>query len=100
MSTGQILYAPRRGGRTTKQIAEAPQNCIYVWPNPDIGYPKMLARGLNRMDIKFVSPVFMQGNYLCGLIPNVEVILDHATRLTRPQWEAYNLWQKRKASQS
>lgn len=68
-------------GRTRQQISDAPRNAVYVWVNWVTEYPERLARDLNRRDLAFVSPQWLEaerwrGRLLTGLV------VDHAVELS------------------
>ena len=77
----------RRTGTTTQQIKAAPKGAIFIWINPDIEYPRLLANKLGRHDLQFRPPSWLvrgwQGIGLTG------VVIDHAVRLTNRQREGY-----------
>lgn len=78
----------RGTGITTRQLAAAPLDAVFVWCNDDLSYPKMLVRQLEREDIKIVSPDWItdrrfEGQHLTALV------VDHATHFSRKQWLAY-----------
>jgi len=45
----------RQSGITTRQMLEAPENAIYVWPNSKLDYPNDLAKYLGRFDLTIIS---------------------------------------------
>jgi hypothetical protein len=57
LETDSMDNVQRRSGRTTKQMAEAPQFAIYVWCNEDLDYPVKIMRRLGRKDLRIVSTV-------------------------------------------
>ena len=68
----------RQTGHTTQQMRAAPRNAIYVWPTQrSIRYAETLARHLGRNDLTFVTPSFVDPEYLQGLVwwP---IVVDHA----------------------
>jgi hypothetical protein len=78
----------RGAGRTTRQLELLPQGALFVWCNGALGYPRDLARKLNRTDIRIISPNGLFDPGLRGVEWSA-IDLDHATRLTSRQWELY-----------
>ena len=72
----------RGTGKTTKQMKEAPERSIYVWPNQDRGYAKGLAQTLGRGDlhIKSMYEISRGTHALRGIN---SVVLDHAVMNAR-----------------
>jgi len=69
----------RGTGRTTEQMRNAPPDSIYVWCNHHLDYPKLLARRLDRYDLRIMSPsaaLERGGERLLGL--HRYIVLDHA----------------------
>jgi hypothetical protein len=79
---------PWRGtGRTTRQIKEAPERAIYVWPvRNSMGYARDLAHRLGRDDLHFVS---LETYLRVALGFSVPVVIDHATweHASHEQWD-------------
>ena len=70
-------------GITTNQIIIAPKNSIYLWPNTNLEYPKMIAEKYNRKDIIFM-PIYMFFRY--HYHGNIRyVVADHACSLNFEQ---------------
>lgn len=90
MNTWDEPHSARDKGRTTKQMQEAPQGALFIWPFArSIGYAKDLARHLGRTDIKIVGPSALDydGERLLGhRYP--AIILDHAGRPDQREREA------------
>lgn len=78
-------------GRTTKQMQEAARGAMFVWVNDFLHYPKRLALLLGRTDLEIVSPGFFdtEGRVLGREF--MEVVIDHAARLTTTQWHNVEL---------
>lgn len=75
--------AKRGTGRTTRQIQAAPLAAVYVWPNGETSYPRELALGLGRNDLRVMSAEAAfadHGARLLGLAPG-KVVIDHAVEL-------------------
>ena len=70
----------RQTGVTTRQMMEAPQGAIYVWPNSHLDYPRRLARHLDRLDLKIVSAGSVRFETVAG--KRVTMIVDHAAEWT------------------
>jgi len=69
-------------GRTTKQMLAAPRNAVYVQNAGPHTYHKLLAAHLHRDDLRIISPDQIE-NTLHGKV--VDVVVDHAARLTDEQ---------------
>lgn len=70
----------RQSGCTSKQMQDAPQGALFVWPaRRSLGYAKALAQHLGRTDLKIVDPSIFDrgGNQLRGR--RVVIVMDHAT---------------------
>ena len=81
------LRSVQKQGITTHQMRSAPRDSIYVWLDSNFLYPRRLAKLLGRDDLKIVSPDFLSQYEYVGL--SYPAVLDHATRLTRRQVEAF-----------
>jgi len=67
----------RGSGETTRQMLQAPPNAVYVWPNGQLDYARVLARRLNRQDLRIVSPEYLAS--MCRIADErSSVVLDHA----------------------
>jgi len=77
-------------GRTADAMSDAKQNAIYVWLNSRLGYPRDLAKFLDRGDLQIVSLSELE-----RMRPdrNKQLNIDHACRPTFEQLRAINLWQ-------
>lgn len=78
----------RQGGRTTKQIQDAPAGAVFVWCKEHIIYAKNIARDIGRKDLEIVPPSWLEhdhwrGRNLTGLV------VDHAAHLTPRQCDGY-----------
>lgn len=70
----------RGTGRSTRAIAGAPPNTIYVCPNwRSVDYHKRLVP--HRGDMVFVSPQYIREERFRGL-SKLTIVVDHATELT------------------
>lgn len=80
----------RASGRTTRQMQEAPRGALYIWPNQDLGYPKSLAKAIQRedLDIQGAWTLTSVGRFMGLTFP--DIILDHAVRLSSRQIDIYN----------
>lgn len=68
----------RKQGKTTKAILHAPEDCFFICMNyRHVKYCKDLAEKLNRKDIKFISVLELNKDYLIGRYKS-EVLIDHA----------------------
>lgn len=85
MGKGQYqdhLNRYRQSGRTSRQMAAAPLNAIYVWVNSNTYYPERLARSLGREDLEIIPPSkldseqWTHGRHFSG------IVVDHFTDLT------------------
>jgi hypothetical protein len=84
----------RRVGNTTRQMEDAPKGAIFVWVNHHLDYPKQLAREIGRVDLKIVSPEWIEDRRWRG-VELSGIVLDHAAPLTNRQWEALHEAQTR-----
>ena len=80
-SAGRMIDAGT--GRTTRQMQDAPQGAVFVWPVwSSIGYARDLARHLGRRDLAIITPSRLRdirpGQYSA-------VIVDHAVRFTKTE---------------
>jgi hypothetical protein len=75
----------RQSGITTKQMKESPINAIFVWCDKDLTYPKLLASYIDRVDLKIVSPGWLEhaSNWRGRKISGINT--DHALDLTERQ---------------
>ncbi len=80
-------------GRTTHQMKNAPPDAFYIWCNTMLHYPKDLARHLGRTDLRIESPSWVHDRAIQG--HNRPIIIDHATELTRPQYDLLAYHHKR-----
>lgn len=72
----QWIPAPK-DGTTTKQMQDAPERAIFVWPVArSLSYARDLARHLGRDDLEIVPPVWLEEKRWQGA--SRPVILDHA----------------------
>lgn len=74
----------RGTGVTTRQIKEAPQGAIFVWPHADTDYPKRIAHGMGRDDLLFCCPDDLPR---LARSRGRRVVVDHAAKLNMEQWE-------------
>lgn len=65
----------RQTGTTTRQMLQAPVGAIYVWCNGGLGYPKSLARHLERQDLRIVPSSWLMPSCLAT---RGVVVVDHA----------------------
>jgi hypothetical protein len=78
----------RGTGRTTTAMRCAKQGAVYVWWCNELCTPRRLAAHARREDLLIVGPSWLRDRRWEGLtFP--EITLDHATRLTDPEWKAY-----------
>lgn len=80
----------RGEGATTRQMQAAPQGAVFVWVNHHLDYPKDLARKLDRMDLKIMSPGHAFDDHHLRGRRFPAIILDHACDLTMRQWDEYD----------
>jgi hypothetical protein len=78
----------RQTGITTKQMQNAPKGAVYVWCNSVLGYPRDLAKKIERTDLEIVSPHWLtdqrwRGRSLTGLE------LDHTCRLDEREYQSF-----------
>lgn len=83
-------------GTTTRQMLDAPQDSIYVWPDHHLAYPATLALLLDRTDLRIVSPGWLTPEHILGEHPLPTIIRDHAAQLTGQQWDAWEIYLARK----
>ena len=71
----------RQTGRTTAQMKAAAHGATFVWCNDALTYPKDLARGLGRADLRIEPFSAMEdgGARLFGR--ECQIVLDHALTL-------------------
>ena len=74
----------RGTGRTTKQLASAPQGAVYIWCNSHLHYPKTLARELGRGDLRIERPSWLDHPTACDT-RILGLVVDHAACLTERQ---------------
>lgn len=74
----------RLTGKTTTQIKNAPKGAVFIWCNGTLGYPKDLARSLDREDLLVVGPSYVSN--LRSYASTKPVVVDHAARFTLEQW--------------
>lgn len=63
-----------QSGRTTRQMQDAPQAAVYLWPLPGtIGYARALARHIGRNDLT-ITPITGWQSHGGDVVP----VIDHA----------------------
>lgn len=85
----------RGKGFTTRQMINAPEGAVYVWPTYSLTYPRMLARQLKRQDLLIYSPSILGegGLWLRGY--RRALILDHACEPDHDEYQViidYEEW--------
>lgn len=65
----------RQTGQTTRQMLEAPQGAVFIWPNDALYCPKMLAYSLERQDLLIVSPRWLDQQCAGN---SRSIVVDHA----------------------
>lgn len=76
-------------GRTSRQMIDAPNEAIYVWPTEDLDYPRDLALHLGRLDLTIRPRSWLR--YGLRGHRRGPVILDHelVDRAEYREWEAW-----------
>lgn len=98
----RAIHPQFRGkGFTTRQMLNAPDGAIYVWPTYDLTYPRMLARYLKRNDLLVYSPSILdeKGLWLRGY--NCPLVIDHACDPNHNEYQTiieYQDWYNEKDS--
>lgn len=89
MRVADIPDEYRRQGTTTRQMMNAPQCALFVWPVADLSYPKALAHYLGRGDLLIAGPsaLYDEGRRWAGRLLS-GVVVDHACALDEQDWEA------------
>ena len=78
----------RGTGRTTAQIANAPDGAIFVWCTNNTRYAQELVKKLLRTDMKIVSPSWLRIENIIGR-RGLSVVVDHALDMDKSQREAF-----------
>lgn len=80
----------RGSGKTRHAIMTAPKDSLYLCVNRNhVLYCKQLADHLERSDITFQCPDYIEQRRLAG--STKEVVIDHAAELDGRQWQEYEL---------
>jgi hypothetical protein len=77
----------RQPGQTTRQMQEAPQGAVFLWPvGRSTDYAKALARHLSRTDLRIIGPSDIEN--LRGTTAPA-LIIDHAcwVHLSNREWD-------------
>ena len=77
----------RGTGRTSAQIANAPDGAIFVWCAKNTRYAQELAKKLLRTDLKIVSSSWLRIENVIGR-RGLCVVVDHAMDMDKSQREA------------
>lgn len=87
----------RQTGRTTKQMLEADQGAIYVWPYAISikSYARPLAHHLGRQDLKIIPASEFTPERCRG---TSNIVIDHATHLTEEQKHLLKINTKQRTS--
>ena len=80
----------RGGGKTTNQIANAPQGAIFIWDSQHTYYPKNLAREMGRDDLRIVPPSWIETDAFRS-VRLTGVVVDHAANLNDRQREILDI---------
>lgn len=104
MRVADIPPKHRGQGTTTRQMLDAPNGALFIWPNVDLSYPKALSRDLGRSDLIVMGPAALQdGGYRLAGMRLSAVIADHACALDEQDLDALRnieaRWVRSSASQ-
>ena len=84
-----------RAGLSTRQMLDAPKDAVFICPSVRaIDYFRLMARTINRIDLKMVSPYWLEKDGWMGLDLS-GIIVDHAVILSPSQADSLRWAQTR-----